>query len=234
MRQQAVKALRMLLVYSDAVWLTPSFCKSSTELLPPKRKCCWSVKRVLAKSFTLVSFTNAVRSRARSVALNCGAMPDHLFENELFGHSAGAYTDAKTRSDGLVRAAEGGTLFLDEVHRLSLCSQVKLLRLLQEREYRRLGETRLSLADFRLISAMNSDPQIEMHAGRLREDLYYRLYVVAKRIVPLRDRTDDVDLLLNAFCERYSSDYNRSFPLRFHEAARVELRLYPWPGIFGS
>jgi transcriptional regulator with PAS, ATPase and Fis domain len=112
------------------------------------------------------------RSSGEFVAVNCAAIPDSLFENEMFGHSAGAYTDAKTRSEGLVAAANGGTLFLDEVNELTKTGQVKLLRLLQEKEYRRLGEARVRRADVRVISAMNCNPQRSIEAGQLRQDLF--------------------------------------------------------------
>ena len=170
------------------------------------------------------------RSNGEFVAINCGAIPDALFENELFGHAAGAYTDAGSRSEGLIAAANGGTLFLDEVDGLSKGGQVKLLRLLQEKEYRRLGEAKLRRADIRVISAMNRDPLKAIEEGVLRQDLYYRLNVNSKKITPLRERAEDVALLTDRFVGKYSKEYGRLDELVFTQAARRLLEAYHWPG----
>lgn len=175
------------------------------------------------------------RANNEFVAVNCGAIPDALFENEMFGHSAGAYTDAGPRSDGLVSAAEGGTLFLDEVDSLPPTAQVKLLRLLQEKEYRRLGETRLRRANIRIISAMNADPTRAITERRLREDLFYRLNVITQWIPPLRERAEDVVVLANAFVRRYWKLYRNSaedveLAPRFSADAESALCEYEWPG----
>ena len=175
-------------------------------------------------------FLHACSKRAKGpfVAVNCAAIPDSLFENELFGHVEGAYTDARSKSGGLIAASECGSLFFDEVDQLSIRSQVKLLRLLQEKEYRRLGESQLRKADIRVISAMNSDPEISMKEGKLREDLYYRLNVVKKTVPPLRDRIEDVEILVKAFVERYSKEYQRDLILT--PRAILTLIGYHWPG----
>ena len=163
------------------------------------------------------------------VAVNCGALPGELLENELFGHVAGAFTGARPNNRGLVAEAEGGTLFLDEIDALTLGSQVKLLRLLQEREYRPLGESRVRRANVRFVAASNVELQDEVRAGRFRLDLFFRLRVVPVHILPLRDRPEDVDVLLDAFAERYAREYKVP-PLRFTDAARHRLREYHWPG----
>lgn len=170
------------------------------------------------------------RSAGAFVAINCGAIPDALFENELFGHAAGAYTDANSRSEGLIAEANGGTLFLDEVDGLTRAAQVKLLRLLQEKEYRRLGEAKLRRADIRVISAMNRDPQEAIEQGVLRQDLFYRLNVNLMQITPLRQRHGDISLLTDQFVSKYSKEYGRNDRLLFTPAARQSLALYPWPG----
>ena len=128
------------------------------------------------------------RKKAEFVPVNCGALPVDLLENELFGHVSGAFTGARPRSDGLVAAAEGGTLFLDEVDALALVCQVKLLRFLQEKEYRRLGETRIRRANVRIIAATNTDLLAAVHDGRFREDLFFRLRVVPIEVPALRER----------------------------------------------
>ena len=168
------------------------------------------------------------RQKGEFVAINCAAIPDALFENELFGHSEGAYTDARRKSEGLVSLAENGSLFLDEVDRLSIPSQVKILRLLQEKEYRVLGDTRLRRANIRIISAMNSSPEQAMREGRLREDLYYRLKVVEKFIPPLRERRDDVELLASSFLAKFCIQYGRQ--VGFSPAVLRILKAYHWPG----
>ena len=134
------------------------------------------------------------------VPINCGALPDHLVENELFGHMQGAYTDAATSETGLVAEAEEGTLFLDEVDTLSASAQVKLLRFLQDRTYRPVGSARSRTANVRLIAATNADLWQQVQAQRFREDLYYRLHVLAFRLPPLRERPDDIPGSWPTFC----------------------------------
>ncbi len=168
--------------------------------------------------------------RARTfVPVNCGAVPDHLFENELFGHQAGAFTGAQQSSEGLVAAAEGGTLFLDEVHTLSAAAQVKLLRLLQEKEYRRLGETRVRRIDVRFIAATNLQIDALRKSTTFRGDLFHRLLVVPITVPPLCERPDDVSILLLTFIERYSTQYGLP-PITFTDEAWVCLFGYHWPG----
>jgi len=163
------------------------------------------------------------------VPVNCGALPDALFESEIFGHAAGAFTGATIRSDGLVTTAEHGTLFLDEVHALSPAAQVKLLRLLQEKEYRRVGDTRIRIADVRFIAATNQDLQELVKEKQFREDLFYRLSVLCVHIAPLRARPEDIDPILALFNKRYCERY-KAGPIEVSASARDLLRRHDWPG----
>jgi DNA-binding NtrC family response regulator len=163
------------------------------------------------------------------VPVNCGALPDHLVENELFGHMQGAYTDAATSETGLVAEAEEGTLFLDEVDTLSASAQVKLLRFLQDRTYRPVGSARSRTANVRLIAATNADLWPQVQAQRFREDLYYRLHVLAFRLPPLRERPDDIPRLVAHFLRHYGMHYGRG-SLHLSAATLRKLVVYPWPG----
>jgi len=163
------------------------------------------------------------------VPVNCGAIPSDLFENELFGHVGGAFTGARARAAGLVDAAAGGTLFFDEVDALAPANQVKMLRLLQEKEYRRLGDARPHQANARIIAATNRDLVRAARAGRFREDLLFRLRVVPLVVPPLRDRQDDILPLLDAFTAWYATSYGAA-SISFTPEARASLRAYSWPG----
>ncbi len=163
------------------------------------------------------------------VPVNCGALPVELVENELFGHERSAYTSAATSSTGLVQAAEGGTLFLDEVDSLPPAAQVKLLRFLQEKEYRPLGSSRVRQADVRILAATNVDPEKAVEEGRLRSDLYYRLNVVRLDLPPLRDRREDVPLLARHFLARLNARFGLSISGFTAEAVQA-LSLHEWPG----
>lgn len=163
------------------------------------------------------------------VPVNCGSIPADLFENELFGHVGGAFTGARPSATGLVAAAEGGTLFFDEVDALAPPNQVKLLRLLQEKEYRRLGEARSQTADVRILAATNRDLVRAARAGSFREDLMFRLRVVPITVPPLRERSEDVLPLLDAFVSWYAEEYDTP-PIALATAARDALVRYPWPG----
>lgn len=176
-------------------------------------------------------FVHESSSRAKRpfCPVNC-SIQETLFESEMFGHCAGAYTGAVRGSDGFVAAAEGGTLFLDEVDQLPMAGQVKLLRFLQEREYRRLGETRLRSADVRIVCATNRCPENAIQEGCFREDLYYRLNVLEVPIPPLRDRREDIGELLHCFTKMYAAECDRSTPIEFTSPARQRLLHYSWPG----
>ncbi len=163
------------------------------------------------------------------IPVNCGALPDNLFENELFGHIKGAFTDASSEQRGLVGEAEGGTMLLDEVDILSASAQVKLLRFLQDGEYRPLGSPKNVIADVRIVAATNVDLWHQVQAKHFREDLFYRLNVLPIHLAPLRERIEDIPLLAAHFLARYASQYGRG-SLRLSPGALQKLLAYPWPG----
>ncbi len=169
------------------------------------------------------------RKAGQFVAVNCGAIPDPLLESELFGHARGAFTGAAREKAGLIEEADGGTFFLDEVGDLTLHLQAKLLRALEERSIRRLGETRTRAVDVRFVSATNKDLDKEVREGRFREDLYYRLKIIVIEIPPLRERREDLVPLINHFAERYAGEMRRPRPYFSPPALEMLLR-YPWPG----
>lgn len=169
------------------------------------------------------------RQGEKFVAINCGALPSDLFENELFGHVSGAFTGARPHSEGLISEAENGTLFLDEVDSLSLPCQVKLLRFLQEKEYRRLGETKLRRANIRIVAATNTNLYEATQGGLFREDLFFRLRVVPLEVPLLNQRQEDIPLLLEAFITHYANSY-RLPKIQLSEEAFSCLLTYSWPG----
>jgi len=163
------------------------------------------------------------------VALNCSAVPRELFESELFGHQRGAFSGATADKPGLFETADGGTLFLDEVGDLPAELQPKLLRALETRTVRRVGETRSRSFDLLLIAATNRDLEAQVAAGKFRQDLYYRLKVVTIELPPLRDRVDDVTLLATHFLNQLAIKYDVP-GLKLSEAALETLNQYSWPG----
>jgi DNA-binding NtrC family response regulator len=169
------------------------------------------------------------RRDAAFVPINCGAIPDSLLENELFGHERGAFTDAKEAQPGVVALAEGGTLFLDEIEALSAKAQVVLLRFLQDRQYRVLGGRSLQRADVRVIAAGNADLAAEVKHGRFREDLYFRLNIGLLSLPPLRERPGDARLLAEHFCRRYREQYRQPGKSLHPESLR-RVEQHPWPG----
>jgi two-component system response regulator GlrR len=169
------------------------------------------------------------RRNAPFIPVNCGALPEELMENELFGHARGAYTGAAGPGKGLLAEAEGGTLFLDELNSLSLSAQAKLLRFLQNREYRVLGSTRLLRADVRIIAASNVDLRSRIEAGFFRSDLYHRLHVLSVELPPLRSRAEDIPLLANHFAGVFAGLYGRE-GVGFSSGAMELLLRHDWPG----
>jgi len=169
------------------------------------------------------------RNAGQFVAVNCGAIPDHLLESELFGHARGAFTGALKDKTGLIEDAEGGTFFLDEIGDLSFPLQAKLLRLLQEREIRRVGENRTRSVNVRFISATNKNLEDEIKKGNFREDLYYRLRIISIEIPPLRERKEDLLLLLNHFAEKYSREMKREQAYFTPQALDLMMN-YSWHG----
>ena len=184
-----------------------------------------SGKEMLAKAIHLAS----PRRDAPFVAVNCGAIPENLLESELFGYVKGAFTGASRDHLGLVREADGGTLFLDEIGDMPLPLQVKLLRVLEEREVRPVGATRGYSVDVRVLSATHRNLEAEMAEGRFRSDLFYRLNVVTLVIPALAERRDDIPLLANHFLQRLSSRYRKEVNGFAPEAMELLVRA-SWPG----
>jgi two-component system response regulator GlrR len=169
------------------------------------------------------------RGKAAFVPVNCGALPTDLHENELFGHLGGAFTGARPRSEGLVAAAESGTLFLDEIDSLSPICQVKLLRFLQEKEYRRLGKARLRRANVRIVAATNADLIGAVREGWFREDLFFRIRVFPVEVPPLCQGPCDIPLLIEEFANRFAKA-NQLPKIVFSPATMEKLNSYVWPG----
>ncbi len=169
------------------------------------------------------------RAQGPFVAINCGAIPETLIEAELFGHVAGAFTGAGRSRRGLFEAAHGGTIFLDEIGELPQQMQVRLLRVVQERTVRRVGDDREKPVDARIVAATNRDLQEQVKLGNFREDLFYRLNVVRIRVPPLRERAEDIPPLTHAFMERFCKDLQAEVRGIAHDAMQA-LTAYPFPG----
>jgi len=169
------------------------------------------------------------RASGPFIKINCASLPKELIESELFGYKKGAFTGATSDKVGLLELAAGGSLMLDEIGEMPLLLQTKLLRVLQEREYRPIGSDQLVKVDFRLICATNVDPEAAMRDGRLREDLYFRINTVTLRVPPLRERTEDLPLLCAHFLDKFSSRYQKNVngisPAAYHLLIR-----FRWPG----
>ncbi|NOY05379.1 MAG: sigma-54-dependent Fis family transcriptional regulator, partial [Chlorobi bacterium] len=172
---------------------------------------------------------NSKRKNHNFVAVDCGALPDTLLESELFGHKKGAFTGAVTDKPGLFEEADKGTLFLDEISNTSLAFQAKLLRVLQEGEFRRVGETSNRFVDVRIICATNTDLQAEIQAGRFRQDLFFRLNVIPIVIAPLRDRKSDIPLLVQHFLEKHNRELAHKITGVSQEFMDYCVQA-PWPG----
>ncbi len=169
------------------------------------------------------------RASEQFVEVNCAAIPDELIESELFGHVAGSFTGAVADKSGKFDLADGGTLFLDEIGDMSMRTQSKVLRALQEQTFQPVGSTADHTVDVRIIAATNKDLQEEINKGRFREDLYYRINVVPFHVPPLRKRRDDVPLLAEYFAREAAAEYGIS-PKRLTEEAIARLTAYRWPG----
>jgi two-component system response regulator AtoC len=169
------------------------------------------------------------RARGPLVTVNCAALPATLLEAELFGHEKGAFTGANERRIGRVEQAQGGTLFLDEIGEIDATTQVKLLRLIGERTYERLGSGKTQSADVRFLSATNKDLKALVRAGTFREDLYFRIAVVPIHLPPLRERVADIPLLAHTFLKEYARENDKPVGTFSTEAMELMLR-YRWPG----
>ncbi len=182
-------------------------------------------KELLAKAIHV----HSSRSGAPFVTINCGAIPDQLLESELFGHRRGSFTGAVADKKGKFEVADGGTVFLDEIGELPLMLQVKILRVLQEREIDKVGDPRPIKIDVRVIAATNRDLEKMIADGGFRDDLYYRLAVVSIRMPPLRERTDDIPLLVDHFLEKHIERLGRTRP-EVDKGVYTALNRYAWPG----
>jgi Nif-specific regulatory protein len=172
---------------------------------------------------------NSKRAKLPFMAVNCAALAETLLESELFGHEKGAFTGAIAMRKGRLEVADGGTVFLDEIGELSQALQVKLLRVLQEREFERVGGTKTIKVDIRLVAATNKDLEQAIAAGTFRQDLFYRLNVVELAMPPLRERPDDISLLANYFASKHGEKCNRRI-LGVSPQAQARLLSYEWPG----
>jgi Nif-specific regulatory protein len=172
---------------------------------------------------------NSRRSTRPFVAVNCAALNENLLESELFGHEKGSFTGAISQKRGKLEVAEGGTLFLDEVGEMAPALQAKLLRVLQEREFERVGGTRVLRADVRLVAATNRDLEAECRKGAFRQDLYFRLKVISIHTPPLRDRREDIEILASQFTAKFAARAGRRIT-GISPAAKAALLRYDWPG----
>ncbi|MFC1885599.1 sigma-54-dependent transcriptional regulator [Thermodesulfobacteriota bacterium] len=173
--------------------------------------------------------TNSPKSQGPFVVVNCGAIPEHLMESELFGHQKGAFTDAWETKKGRLELAHGGTLFLDEIGEISMRMQIDLLRVLEDRVFYRVGGTQPIEADFRVITATNRNLKNAIKKGVFREDLFYRINVISFMMPPLRERKEDIPLLSEHFLHRFSKETNKPIE-RISRDALDEMMLYEWPG----
>src|ERR1700722_10160147 len=202
-----------------------------TRLVAPTRSSVLIVgetgtgKELIARAIHRLS----PRADGPYVRVNCGALTESLLESELFGHVKGAFTGAIDNKTGRFEAAHGGTIFLDEISSMSAKLQVKLLRVLQEKEFERVGESRTIRVDTRVVAATNQFLQDEIEAGRFREDLYYRLNVWPINLPPLRERRDDVPLLAKFFLQLHAEEHQCDAPELSNEMVRI-LQAYDWPG----
>lgn len=231
--EKVTQALKEKLGLAQLIGESPSFL-AEVQRIPLVAKCDVKIlisgetgtgKELFARAIHYLS----PRAHKPFVAVNCGAIPVELAENELFGHERGAYTGALTSHAGLVREANTGTLFLDEIDSLPFAAQVKLLRLIQDNEYRPLGSTTVHKADVRLVTATNVDLGQLVQYGKFRQDLYYRLNIISFCLPPLRERREDISRLALHFLGKYGQQFNKKVT-GFSSEAMQRLRLYDWPG----
>jgi two-component system, NtrC family, response regulator GlrR len=231
--QMLLHALKTKIGLTQLVGRSPAF-QMEMDKIPLVAKCDASVlisgetgtgKELFARAIHYLSN----RTGKPFVPVSCGAIPVELVENELFGHMRGAFTGAATSQTGLVGEAEGGTLFLDDIDCLPLMSQMKVLRLLQEKEYKQLGSTRYYHADVRVIAAANVDLEKTMKEAKFRQDLFYRLNIIPLALPPLRERPEDIPLLARHFLGKYAFEFKKENKDLGAEAMQ-KLLLYDWPG----
>jgi two-component system response regulator GlrR len=228
-----VRGIKQTIAFRQLIGQSQAFL-AQVEKLPLMASCDASVlilgetgtgKELCARALHYLS----PRKSYPLIPVNCSAIPTDLVENELFGHERGAFTGAATSQVGLVQEADRGTLFLDEIDCLPQMAQAKLLRFVQEKEYRPLGSPKLRHADVRLIAASNGDIEQTVRDGKLRRDLYYRLNVITLNLPPLRERHGDIPLLAHHFLKKYAAEFRRP-AVDLADGAMQRLSLYPWPG----
>ena len=219
--------------FDDVIGVSPAICRvlATVARVAPTNAAVLITgesgtgKEVIADAI----HSNSSRREGALIKVNLGGVPQSLFEAEMFGHARGAFTDARRDRDGYFADADGGTLFLDEVGDLEKASQVKLLRVLQDQRFQRLGETTTRQVDVRIISATNADLSSLVASGEFREDLYYRLHVVSLRLPPLRERREDIPLLAAQFAADAATGYGRPEPT-LTQASMQWLQRQTWPG----
>lgn len=207
----------------DVFRLVETVCRTNSTVLISGES--GTGKELVARAIHMLS----LRRDKPFVAVNCGAMPEALLESELFGHVRGAFTGADKDKKGLIEAADGGTVFLDEIGEMPQTMQVKLLRVLQERKYRRVGGTDESSSNIRVIAATNRDLPKQVGEGKFREDLFYRLNVIPVAMPALRDRAEDIPLIAEHFLAKYAREMNKPVTA-FSPDAIAALKAYSWPG----
>jgi two-component system response regulator PilR (NtrC family) len=210
-------------VMLDVFRLVETVCRTNSTVLISGES--GTGKELVARAIHQLS----LRRDRPFVAVNCGAMPEALLESELFGHVRGAFTGADKDKKGLIEAADGGTVFLDEIGEMPPTMQVKLLRVLQERRYRRVGGTDEAASNIRVIAATNRDLPKQVGEGKFREDLFYRLNVIPVKVPPLRDRVEDIPLVADYFLAKFTQEMNKQVS-GFAPDAMAALCAYPWPG----
>ncbi len=237
------RVAKLLAAAPRAAGAPPHFAASGVVTADPAMEAVLETVRAVARSDSRVLILGETgtgkqvvaqmlhahsQRRARPfVEINCAAIPDNLLESELFGHERGAFTGATERRTGRFEEAEDGTLFLDEIGEMNFALQAKLLRVLQNGRFNRVGGTATLLSRARIVAATNRDLQREVEAGRFRADLFYRLHVISITLPPLRKRPDDIPLLAEHFLRRYRGE--RALE-GFAPVALAALRRYPWPG----
>ena len=179
--------------------------------------------------FPKIIHENSARKHARYIAINCGAIPEGTIDSELFGHEKGSFTGAVAARKGYFEEADGGTIFLDEVAELPLTTQARLLRVLENGEFLKVGSSQVQRTNVRIVAATNVDLPGAIARGKFREDLFYRLSTVQIDVPPLRDRTADIMLMARRFASTFAENY-RTAPVEFDDSARMALQDYSWPG----
>ena len=241
--------LRIRSMYEENAFLRKELSKQgkSDDIIgkaPATRRCIDLVHKIASESVTVLlsgetgtgkeTFARAIhssgdRKNETFIAINCGAIPENLLESELFGHKKGAFTGATEDKVGLFEAAENGTLFLDEIGETSASMQVRLLRVLQEKEFTRVGETKVRKTTARVIAASNRDLEKMVEEGKFRQDLYFRLSVFPIQLPALKERKEDISLLAEHFLNLFANEAGRKYP-GFTDEALNALEMYAWPG----